>query len=578
MALSQTVDTCSTALNAGASCIVSGNFTPTTTGNTSVGVTLTHGGSTDQALSSTATIVSSVDGVTGEVIEKLPATVSTTTNASVPVEFRYTNAGSSAVSGITIDTRYPVGFSQTSDTCTSASLGVGSHCEIVGAYSPPSTGDKSVSIGVTFNYTSGAGGSVPLTTTTTIVTGSPGRTIKFVNNCSEPVWFSFVGGAITGSPHCKKDSECPTSTTCGPAAAGGKGLCFFTDPTPTNNDLKLQANGGTATVLVPDYSNSNGIIWSGILAGRADCANGKCAVADCEGGNGGESACGPGTGFAQPATQAEFTLQDTADFYDVEDINGSSIPTAMSPDNPVFGSNPYNCGSPGSIAPVNPELAACTWSFKPPSPSSNYIWVKNRTNPAAHQCSQTSDCASGEFCGLSQNVGVSPIIQKTCGEFLGYWSVNQLCSFPTNWRAGDFFPSCTEKWAPIPALSPPTSFTFAQLYACKPPNTSLAPLNTCYKTYAANENSCCGCVDWSSIGIKVPSITEKCIGFNPDREGNVLPNLSWTKAACPTLYTYPFDDHSSTFVCRNVSTGDNKVNYTVTFCPGGHRGTPVTRA
>ena len=506
----QTTDTCTTTLAASASCIVSGNFTPTTTGSTSVGVTLTHDGSTDQALSSTSTTVSTTDGVTGSVVEKLPSTISTTANASVPVAFQFTNNGGVAVTGITITKTYPAGFSQTVDNCsTLASLGAGSSCQIAGSFSPTSVGTKTIS--VTFAYSSGATGSVSLTTSTTAVAGSSGRTFNLVNNCAEPVWFSFVGGAIPGSPNCTKDDDCPAGTTCGTAAAGGKGLCFYTDPTPSNNSLKLSANGGTATVSVPDYNNGNEIVWSGILAGRAGCADGKCAIADCEGGNGGDSACGPGNGFAQPATQVEFTLQHSSDFYDVEDINGFSIPTAMSPDNPVFGSNPYNCGSPGSIAPHNPELASCNWTFQTPSPSSNYIWVKAQTNPSAHQCTANSDCASGEFCGLSQNVGVSPIIQKTCGQFLGYWSVNQLCSFPTNWGVNDFFPSCVEKWTPIPPTSPPTSYSFTQLYACKPPNPQEAPLNTCYAQYGSNESSCCGCVNWNSIGIKVPSKDRKSV-------------------------------------------------------------------
>lgn len=39
------------------------------------------------------------------------------------------------------------------------------------------------------------------------------------------------------------------------------------------------------------------------------------------------------------------------------------------------------------------------------------------------------------------------------------------------------------------------------------------------------------------------------------------------KKACPTAYTYPYDDMSSTFTCKNVIDGVNSVNYEITFCP-----------
>jgi len=40
------------------------------------------------------------------------------------------------------------------------------------------------------------------------------------------------------------------------------------------------------------------------------------------------------------------------------------------------------------------------------------------------------------------------------------------------------------------------------------------------------------------------------------------------KDACPTAYTYPYDDMSSTFTCSNANEkGTNLVNYVITFCP-----------
>ena len=42
----------------------------------------------------------------------------------------------------------------------------------------------------------------------------------------------------------------------------------------------------------------------------------------------------------------------------------------------------------------------------------------------------------------------------------------------------------------------------------------------------------------------------------------VLPTIRWLKAACPTCYTFPFDDMSSTFQCSNSS---NSIDYGVIF-------------
>jgi len=47
----------------------------------------------------------------------------------------------------------------------------------------------------------------------------------------------------------------------------------------------------------------------------------------------------------------------------------------------------------------------------------------------------------------------------------------------------------------------------------------------------------------------------------------VLPTIAWLKQSCPTCYTYPFDDMSSTFQCSNQATpsGLNSVAYLIQF-------------
>ena len=61
--------------------------------------------------------------------------------------------------------------------------------------------------------------------------------------------------------------------------------------------------------------------------------------------------------------------------------------------------------------------------------------------------------------------------------------------------------------------------------------------------------------------------TEVCKNKNPYWQANIQPTLKWLKEACPSVYTYPFDDMSSTFVCRTMQNDVNSVNYRITFCP-----------
>jgi hypothetical protein len=47
----------------------------------------------------------------------------------------------------------------------------------------------------------------------------------------------------------------------------------------------------------------------------------------------------------------------------------------------------------------------------------------------------------------------------------------------------------------------------------------------------------------------------------------VQPTLQWLKSGCPSAYTYPYDDMSSTFTCQEYSNGVNSVDYIIQFCP-----------
>jgi hypothetical protein len=375
------------------------------------------------------------------------------------------------------------------------------------------------------------------------------RTFTFVNNCSYPVWLGFAGGSASsklGGTTCKTNDDCHAGTSC--IQTGDISQCFWNNPAPANGNFQVAAKGGTNTVTIPAYNN--GIMWSGAVAGRTNCANGSCQTADC--GNGTQG-CKPSQGFNQPATQAEFTLSSTdLDFYDVEIINGINLPIQMSPNlsakylRKSDGAAPYTCGSPGAAQPSSPLLGACTWQFTPPS--NDYRWVQS----GGINCSIDSDCKSPSVCGLSFNPGNNPLLKKTCGTLIGYWTADQVCGIQRDYGAPF---NCAVK---LP--TPQNALTMWNLYAC-------VDIGSCYQDGAVVD--CCGCTNWDQTGVKVPSApyTKQCTNQNPTWINNVQPTLQWMKQGCPTAYTYPYDDMSSTFTCGIMQAGINTTNYTVTYCP-----------
>jgi hypothetical protein len=387
------------------------------------------------------------------------------------------------------------------------------------------------------------------------------RTINFVNNCTYPVWFGLSGGGaqskLTGTL-CNSDSDCYAGSGC--FQTGTIKQCFWINPQPSNGNYQLAENGGTSQVTIPIYNDGMQFIWSGVISGRTNCTATSCETADCGGGTG---ACLPSQGFAQPATQAEFTFSLSAlDFYDVEIINGVTVPISISPNLTAAekakykDSNPYSCGSPGAMTPSSPLLGACTWKFTPPS--NDYRWVTQ----GGTACSVDTNCHSPSVCGVSFNPGNSSLFQKTCGTLIGYWTADQICGIDRNYGAPF---NCSQS-------IPQDNFTLWNLYAC-------IGNSSCYAAAAGTD--CCGCVNWDRIGITVPPspYTQQCVNVNPYWTTYSQPTLTWLKSACPTAYVYPFDDLSSTFTCSNVQNNINTMNYTITYCPNsGVTPPPPTQA
>jgi hypothetical protein len=384
----------------------------------------------------------------------------------------------------------------------------------------------------------------------------PARTITFVNNCTHPVWFGFSGGSapskLTGTT-CNTTDDCYAGAKC--TQTGAIKQCFWNNPQPANGNFQLAANGGTNSVTIPMLPNNDNIFWTGAVAGRTNCTSGTCQSGDC--GTGGNS-CNAGQGFIPPATQAEFSFSTSnVDFYDVEVINGFNVPIKISTNLTIAPdtAHPYICGSPGAVKPSSPLLGGCSWQFAPPS--NDYRWVQNGGNA----CSLDSDCAAPTVCGLSFNPGNTQLLKKTCGAQIGYWTANQVCGIQSDYGAPF---NCK---SPLP--SPENNLTMWNLYSC-------ADVGSCYQNNASE--TCCGCTNWDQVGVTVPAApyTQQCTNTNLYWKSLIQPTLKWLKQACPTAYTYPYDDMSSTFVCSVMQNNMNTTNYTITYCPTGAVPPPPT--
>lgn len=185
---------------------------------------------------------------------------------------------------------------------------------------------------------------------------------------------------------------------------------------------------------------------------------------------------------------------------------------------------------------------ACTWKFDPPD--YQFKWVSG----GGATCSKDADCDLGEICGMNDR-GFT-----TCGSLIGYWSLDQFCgqNLDVNYP---------EAPCRMPLGYPNEGQTLWNLLGC-------VDVPSCYQE-ASGEN-CCGCVDWQDEIDAVSPLTETCIYSNPNWINFVKPYLQYLKNACPSAYTFPYDDHSSTYVCSYFDAGNpqlNIANYTISFCP-----------
>lgn len=582
---------CPATLAVNASCFIRGTFTPSSAMPAAQYVTarLTFDNEVGSPLIlSTNTVVSAPDGdISGSLVAPNYLPPLMTPGSDYPVQFLFSNVSTGSVPVISslvscVDNNNvdcSASFTPLSSSCNIASLPPTAACQLSGTFTAPAASNPLLTYTLTASLTyTGSGSPATVSTTGTVVPSlSTSRTISIVNQCTFPVWFSLNGSAVPGQS-CA--AGCPAGTSCN----SGSGECYWNNFAPNTGTWQLASGGGSTTVTIPAPGfNSDGVQWSGNISASTLC-NGttRCGQADCSN-NGGSSACAPGQGFSQPATQAEITMNlNSDDSYDVEVINGFHLPIAMEP---VYYSgisavaSNYECGSPGKFAASN-HFGACNWGAAVP-PGLGYFWVTTSAT-ACDINSALPQCSGGQICGLDNTL--TPV----CGNFLGFWSSNEVCS-----KAGlstivsNYF-HCSQALPTMQtSITPPffpANSTLYDLMACSVPTGDTSPtFNSCYLSYATGEpvETCCGCVDWwnpsetGSVVIGANSATQSCTSAggvaqtDPQWTQNIQPMIQWMKAACPSAYTYPFDDKSSGFSCSNNLPGaSNSAGYTITFCQG----------
>jgi hypothetical protein len=386
------------------------------------------------------------------------------------------------------------------------------------------------------------------------------RGLCFRNSCSQTLWAGQIGAA-TGLP-C--DGGCPAGTICHADPTKG---CYFSLQFP-GGKIRLPPRAlyclpfsfapVMTRVFMPTETIELEVQWSGAIYASTHCDNSlDCRTAICKD-------CPSYKGPVGPVSQAEMTLAPHfKDFYDTTLIHGANVPLAIKPVSVTGRSFPdplkhpaYHCQSPGQTVSTDPNVTAATWAFNTAALERQHLSVVPLVAAGSGSaCTNTTQCPAGEQCGgrlgLNElNLPLPDLIDGVCGEPVGVWSRSEMCG----WTDATGFANCKDNVTG----GGTGGGTVQELFKCSGPYAG-----SCF-TDGAKED-CCGCATWDSF---VPVHSDACKNTNPLWRYFVEPNLERIKRACPTCYTYPYDDSTALYTCWNGAV-DNNVSYEMEWCPNG---------
>ena len=235
--------------------------------------------------------------------------------------------------------------------------------------------------------------------------------------------------------------------------------------------------------------------------------------------------------------------------------------------NPTGCPTGYTCsGAPG----------ACYLGCDPNGPNTcpgSLKCVTAQDNNGYCQCTREKDCAGNGYCG-NQSIPGKGIFLQQCGKFAGWWSADDFCAGNTNAVFGPL-----DCGAPILDGDNSSHTTLASLFACAAKGGDSAGNTTsCYNSSTAQTypSTCCGCATydqddadglsqfWPKNGTSKCAAVGDLTANDPVWDAEIQPWLVNLKRACPTAYSYPYDDPTSTFQCRGTGTS-NLLGYQVIF-------------
>ena len=223
---------------------------------------------------------------------------------------------------------------------------------------------------------------------------------------------------------------------------------------------------------------------------------------------------------------------------------------------PVYGA--WFCTSGTASNPIGQCIVPCTSN----ADCSGTDLPECNTTSGLCECGDDDDCPAGQFCGTQFLNGKVPGLAKLCGTFVGWWTADDICGSGVLGTSGSYGPlDCT---ASITDGDGSTDTTLTDLFGCTGSNAA-----SCYNTSSSNSN-CCGCATWPTPAANPlgsdwpPQTTLQCDAQNPTWASAAQPWLGYLKKSCPTAYTYPYDDSTSTFTCQGPG-NPNLLGYRITF-------------
>lgn len=571
---------CTSTLAAGASCQVLGQLvTSTNTGALTIQGPVTCDGGVSASPHATTVVSNPANCVSVSTVLPLPS--STYTYADNVVQFKLSNtcASAASLSGLTVSasgvTATVTQASSSPLTTCASSIAANSSCIVSASIIPQAAGSMTIELSAL-----ASGSSVSGATSAAVTTPGYTHTIHFINQCPFPVWY---GVSQPGDP--------------------------TVNPSPAAYLLLPQVSGVAPVTKSITISGSYG----GQFFPRTGCSltggNFVCATGDC--GSGANAQCSPSGNVTEPYTRIEETFTASSQGgYDLSLINGASIPVefkglgpatsqSSSPDAPFVCSaagapiqvayTPFTPQYPPAPPPQGPSsaptvpLGSCPWTYTAPSTTYSELFNFVTFTTSVQNC---SSCTGSQVCGLAFDpTSPAGTIVLSCGNLIGYWTINQLCSGNVTYNGVDpsLNPStvfhCNDLLTSYSSQNYPAGTSVYDLYSCAPQGLTLG---SCYNSNTGT-STCCGAVDWNTTSPYLTWESQQAYSSNPlwlnGNDGGLstlVPtpqaSIAWLKDACPTAYSYPFDDHSSTFNCNTSDAAQqNPVNmdFDVVFCPGG---------